>query len=308
MKAKFSATDVAFTGFGVVRRHPFSVLLWALLHAIFIGGLGYYMAASGMAALLAKMTAEGATHARDPKAALAMLSRLATFYPVPILVSILASAVFTCAMNRVVLRPREDFFGFIWFGGDELRQIGLILLTAVVALGAYLGVVVVIVAGAFALAAIAGAVHGAPWLVPTLAIAFAVALFCATIFVLVRLSLAAALTFDSKKINLFGSWTLTRGQFWPMLGAYVLAALTTLVAGLVASMLVALVLAIAFGFSSAGLAFHRQAETVAELTALPAIVALMLNALVYAILLPLMGTPPAAIYKALTAKDAPAAA
>jgi hypothetical protein len=43
------------------------------------------------------------------------------------------------------------------------------------------------------------------------------------IWVLVRLSLAGAITFSERRIHVSKSWELTRGRFWPLAWAYVLA-------------------------------------------------------------------------------------
>ncbi|MFV4649089.1 hypothetical protein ACNJUT_21090, partial [Mycobacterium tuberculosis] len=57
----------------------------------------------------------------------------------------------------------------------------------------------------------------------------------------VRLSLAEVITFDEKRFSFFDSWSMTRGLFWPMLGAYVLAWLLAVVVTLIAFVAVAVV-------------------------------------------------------------------
>ena len=49
------------------------------------------------------------------------------------------------------------------------------------------------------------------------------AVLSAAIWVFVRLSLAAPMTFDQRRLVVFGSWPFTRGSFWPLVGAYALA-------------------------------------------------------------------------------------
>ena len=47
----------------------------------------------------------------------------------------------------------------------------------------------------------------------------------------VRLSLAPLITFGEHHISVFKSWSVTRGSFWPLLGAYLLAFFAYLVMG-----------------------------------------------------------------------------
>jgi hypothetical protein len=51
------------------------------------------------------------------------------------------------------------------------------------------------------------------------------------LFVLVRLSLAPVATFAERRLAIFESWTLTRGQFWRLFGAYALALACIVVIG-----------------------------------------------------------------------------
>jgi hypothetical protein len=65
-----------------------------------------------------------------------------------------------------------------------------------------------------------------------------------SVWVFVRLSLAAPMTFAERKLRVFESWSLTRGHFWALFGAYLIA----FVMGLVVSLLG---LAIFFGVAVA---------------------------------------------------------
>lgn len=50
----------------------------------------------------------------------------------------------------------------------------------------------------------------------------ALGVFVFLIWLAVRLSLASPLTFDTRRVRVFGSFALTRGRFWSLLGAYLL--------------------------------------------------------------------------------------
>ncbi|MGZ6016919.1 MAG: hypothetical protein ACXWKM_14365, partial [Phenylobacterium sp.] len=54
------------------------------------------------------------------------------------------------------------------------------------------------------------------------------------VYVLVRLSLAPVATFAERRLAVFESWSLTRGQFWRLFGAYVLALACVVVVGFLA--------------------------------------------------------------------------
>ena len=43
-----------------------------------------------------------------------------------------------------------------------------------------------------------------------------------SVIILVRLSLAAPISFSEKRFTLLASWAATKGNFWPLFGAYVL--------------------------------------------------------------------------------------
>lgn len=133
-----------------------------------------------------------------------------------------------------------------------------------------------------------------------LGVVVALALLAAWIYVWVRLSLASPLTFATRRINLFGSWRLTRGIFWPMLGAY-------LVAGILAIVVSLLILAISAAVSAAvggglsGLQSMMKPDMSSLATYLtPArFVTIFANAVSTALVWPVLLTPASAIYRSL---------
>ncbi|MEI9891311.1 MAG: hypothetical protein WDN45_12940 [Caulobacteraceae bacterium] len=77
-----------------------------------------------------------------------------------------------------------------------------------------------------------------------------IAVCCAAIYGFVRLSLASPLTFDTRKVDLFGSWALTRGRFWKMLGTYLLVVGLALVIGLLVMIITIAVAAVLGGLGA----------------------------------------------------------
>jgi hypothetical protein len=212
----FSATDAAFTGIRFVREHVRTVAIWAgfqivislVLGALFIVGFGPTFTQ------MQSLNQPGA--APDPAQIMGLFGRLLPMYAVLLVFSLAFYSVLYAAVSRAVLRPAEEGFAYIRFGMDEARQCLLLLLTIVLVLAAEIvaGVVIAVPAAITAIAAKS--------FMPLVLFVCCVAAGAAGVWVLVRLSLAVPLTFDSRRVNLFGSWALTRGHFWKMLGTYLL--------------------------------------------------------------------------------------
>jgi hypothetical protein len=125
------------------------------------------------------------------------------------------------------------------------------------------------------------------------------------IFVGVRFSLASAMTFASHRVDLFGSWAMTRGRFWALLGTYALAFVLSLVVA---------TLTLAIGFFALGIlgggfgALGRGADP--DLTSLASaftpgrVLYMAVVAIGQALGLPITMTPPATVYRALAGDGA----
>jgi hypothetical protein len=297
--AGFSIQDAAFTGFRVVREHPRALGVWAvyaLLLSIVFGVILVGLMGSDLADLTAA-SAQGGTP-RDTARAMAALARLTPGYVLFMAVGMVFNAILGAAMIRSVLRPLEDRFGYLRLGADELRQLGLAALTFVVFLGASLGMAIAlaVVAGLMGLAGAAAA--GVTGVFGALAIVAALA------FLGVRLSLAPALTFDTGRINLFGSWSLTHGRFWPLFGAYLLT-FAMIVIVYVLGLLVIIALAAAMNGGDPVTTLMKSDTRSLGAYFTPARIAeTVLSAGISALIWPVALTPPTAIYRRL----APAAA
>ena len=219
--AEFSISEAALTGFRVVREHPRAVLVWAAFQLVFsllMRALVASTAGPDLIALMANPTPP------DQARASLMLGQLIRLAVVVLPFALVFLAILMGAMNRIVLRPAEDRFGYLRLGGDEVRQLCLIALASVVFLG--IEVAAAIVAGL-----LIGVVGGGRASPSSLILAL-VLVYVAVILFAVRFSLASALTFDRRKVDLFGSWRLTRGRFWPLFGALVITIALAMVIGL----------------------------------------------------------------------------
>jgi hypothetical protein len=203
-------------GFALIRRRPGAVLAWGAIYTVASAALGYGQlrlvgpldpAVSGQAAL------EGLTRGVGVQLLFGVLSMV-------------LSAVLSAAVFRAVLWPQDRGMASIRLGMDEARLIGLTLIVYV--LSGIVGVVGVL--GFAFLTTLVGFVFGGSPAVSgvfaTLVIAGVMAL---ALVLLVRLSVVYPLVLVRRRISLDAGWELTRGHFWSLLGAYMLAGLAMMV-------------------------------------------------------------------------------
>lgn len=242
----FSASDVAFSGFRAGREHFRTMLLWIPILGLISFGMVVAMIAFVGPGLMA-LQEVGPGDTRDPKAAMALLAPLGGLYLVLIPISLLYYSVLYAAVNRLVLRPSDKRMAYFSLGADEFRQFIVILLLCLLYFAIYLGGVVGVVILVSVAAALSKGLAVAAGIIGALGLVFLL------LVVGVRWSLANSQTFATGKVNLFGSWALTRGHFWPMLGAYLLAAILTVIvyAAVYAIIMLVLVL-IGGGFGAMG--------------------------------------------------------
>lgn len=247
----FSATSASLEGFRLIGRRPFSILVWAIFYALATA------AVLALACVLFSPTIVGEVlrehgergsftrshHFEDfndfaqyfQGLGLAVLGIMAALM---VVASIQLSAVY-----RAVLRPQDRGLAYLRLGGDELRQIGLMLLMFVFFVVVFGGLITGWVWGMI----YADLGEGAN---VALGILGGVIFLVLLILLSVRLSMAAPMTFAERRIRFFGSWGLTRGHFWPLVGMYILAAIFCVIVSLALD-------AIAQGVAAAtGFSFH----------------------------------------------------
>ncbi len=236
--AKIAVTGSAFAGFGVIARHPGAVLTWGVVMLVLslapflalIPLMGPEMLKT-IAAIIAPK--DGPI---DPDAMRQMMQLQSGMMLVQIggwLWSTFIKAVICSAVFRAVLEPGQSRGAFLRLGAQELW---LTLLFLVVSVLAYI-VAVIAALGVMLPAFIVGLASGAQGQGATAGIVTAVGLGLVAVGVLVwlglRLSMAALMTFADGQFRLFESWSLTRGSAWRLLGVAVLSLLVVFVLELV---------------------------------------------------------------------------
>lgn len=295
--AQLSATEAALTGFRIIKAKPLVLVAWSLLMLIFVAAVFGLMFVGGKGLM---SLGEDPT----PEAALASLSSLAPLFTFLFIGGLLFGGIMSAAVNRAVLRPDASAFGYLRLGVDELLQIVVQIAYALLVVA---GVVVVALVMSMTGSSLSGAAGGLTIFAVILAV------IGGSIYLAVRLSLASAQTFDQRRINLFGSWSLTHGRFWPILGAYLLAFVLTIVVAIVGGVVISIVSMMVGGgpmdLMTAAASGGSTPEEVAAMFTPAAfltvgmLVYLVLNCIMQAVSLALMRTPPADVYRQLSAPD-----
>jgi len=238
--SKFSASDVAFVGFRLVREHPRTVAIWAAAMTVLslsVSALTIQLAGPQLAEFMA-MSSETNP---EPAAVLGIMKGLAPAMLLSIVYSLALYAVMLAAVNRMIQRPADDRSAYLRLGQDEVQQGITLILVNLLLLGLYLCAAVaygVLLAIGFAAGGVVAGLLGL--------IGF-VGLACLLIYVAVRLSLASAITFDTGRVAVRASWAMTKGHVGGLLGAYLLSAIMSVIVYLLFMTIIAAVGAIVSG-------------------------------------------------------------
>jgi len=204
--------------FRLVARRPGSVAIWAILYlaGIFVIGL-----------LRVLMTPAGATGADATFGG--FLAAIVTQVLMIGLVAILLTAV--C---RATLHPYKIGTFYLRLGGNEFRVFALLLMLAIAS------AVAMFLLGLFShliLWGISAAAGGPEAMGPWPPVMLGLLILAAIILVQVRLSIALPLTYLYEQITVDEAWTLSRGHFWSLFGAFLAISLLLLL-GWIAVMLI----------------------------------------------------------------------
>lgn len=305
--------DFAFEGFRVIREKPRLILIWGLARLVLAGlfGAAAWYGVKTYAPQIQQVFTSIQT--KDPQVMLGILGTFIVVYLGVIAVALVIGAIFNCALFRAAYRAPNEGLGYLRFGGDEWRQVGLSLLLFLLVLGIYLAVIIVFVVLA-GVAGVAGGKSGGA-LAGVVMVLLAIALLIGLFWVMVRMSLCMVQTFDTRRINVFGSWALTKGNFWMLFGGYLVAGVMAILVSLLASIIITVIVGLATGdmMQSAMTTFGTPGATPAQdINAMLAMFTtprfLLSTALQELIAAPLimavMGAPAVAAYRVLSGQTA----
>lgn len=203
----------------------FAAMAWGQIGAV-IASYGEMMNAT--------MQGSPITDPSDPRMMAMMQAYLgiAPLYFLFILTIYLALAAFEAAVHRWLVRG-ESGGGFLGLtlGADTWRVLLCYIVWFCVLLGLYLALVIAlfVVAGGVGFA-LASAGEGTAALGGIVGFLIGLALFCAFLYVIVRLAPATATTVGRKQFAFFDAWKVTRGRFWSIFLAYLILFVVYLVA------------------------------------------------------------------------------
>jgi hypothetical protein len=289
-----NSVNAAFEGFAIIRREPKTLLIWA-------GALVGVQAVS-----LGAMYAMGISHLNLPQTAEEMRSftnwgGLVGLGLAAIMIALILYSAATCAVYRAVLRPQDTAFGRLRLGADEGRMLLLILVLWLLFFAAYIAFIIVgvVLAGVLSAGGSGGAAAGA-LVVFVLVIAF----FVFFAWLSVQLSLAAPMTFATGQLQVFRSMRLVKGNFWNLLGCYLLAFVVLFGLYIVLGMVQATLMTAVGGPSAFDSFVHPQAKPDMSAMFKPATIAVTLFINLFgALLYPIMLAPAAAAYRDIAGPD-----
>lgn len=239
--SRFSASDAAFSGFRLVRENLKAIAIWAAVMtvlSIVSNVLAIQFFGPKLEALLSYLSDNTNP---DPEEFFKRAADLAPLLLWSLPYTLIVNGVIFAALNRLVLRPQDSRLAYLRLGKQELRQAAVWLLTSLILMG-------VLFVGSL-VAGFLGGMGG-----PTgafLALLGLTGSLCAMIYLAVRLSFAPAVTFDTGKVTVFKSLPETKGLFWPLLGAYLLAVVMSIIVVLLIWTIVSAIGLIASGDLSA---------------------------------------------------------
>jgi len=211
----FSMGSAVGSGFALIGRRPVSVISWGffIYLTIFIM-LGIGVALVGLP-VLERLTALNGQTPNPTQAAQLALQMLAALWPAFLLLmigSIVASIMVQAAVFRSILEPDHRAFFSLRLGGAEGALLLLMLLYIPISVVVWL-VSAVIVGGLFFAAHFMHGVAGG-------LVAFIGCVVYALVFmwIALRFSMAAPMTFAERRVRFLGSWTLTKGEGWGLFG------------------------------------------------------------------------------------------
>jgi hypothetical protein len=203
------------SGFNLIGRRPVSVISWGFfIYLTIFVLLGIGVAIVGLP-VLARLVSLNGQRPAPTEAAQLVLQMFIALWPALLIVmigSIFVSVMVQGAVFRSILEPDHKGFFSLRFGSAEGSLLLLLLLYIPIFVVVWL-ISAIIVGGLFLSAHyIHGLVGG------LVAFLGCVAYGLAFMWIALRFSLAAPMTFAERRVRFLGSWALTKGEGWRLFG------------------------------------------------------------------------------------------
>ncbi|MFI4936440.1 MAG: hypothetical protein ACHP7N_17665 [Caulobacterales bacterium] len=234
--AEISIGSALGSGFNLIGRRPFSVLVWGLVRmALVVAAVAmlapFYI---DMFATFARSAQAGASGPPDFSAMMPRMMAMQGLAQLVNILQLLVGAVIYCAVFRAVLHPDRSAFAYLRVSAPELFLVVLIfagsiaLVFAILLVALPIGIVIGIVA-----ATSHGSGVGFAIFLPILILVLLIAI----LIVALRFSFVGPMMVDDGKFHLFESWNLTKGHtgslFVIALGLFGIALVAELVLGVI---------------------------------------------------------------------------
>ncbi|WP_168074557.1 hypothetical protein [Caulobacter sp. SSI4214] len=229
--------EAATEGLRIMRRKPTVVLAWAVFSLVMLPVLGLVakivLGKEGLEVLA------GRAGSADPREILDLVTHLGGAMVLLIALALLLGSVLSAAIIRSVIEPANDRFAYLRVGKEEVQLLVVSLITWAAAL-----IVTVIPSGAVVMGTSLLSGPAANWFgtVGTLAV------IGLSLWVGVRLSLLGPHAFSHHHIDIRAAWIQTHGQFFRLLGMFVM----TIVMSAIVSIIGATVSSIVAGLLGGG--------------------------------------------------------
>jgi hypothetical protein len=285
--SRFSPSDAAMEGFRLSRNHPGVLLAWA---AVYFGGLMliFLVMTATLGPEFIAAARKGGFFSGDLDDASDLLAHSLPAFLLVLGLSALLWSIMTAGVLRLVLRPSQHGFAHLRVGRDELRLtlanlicVGIYVATAIVGLVLYQA------------ARASGPLATAVTVIATLVFVF---------WIGVRLSLLLPTVFQTGRISLGDAWSRTKGHFWPLLGMLMLAAIFYVIVWIGFAIVSVILVAVSGGGDALQDMTHLNV-----ITALSAVITLIMQFLLQVLQIVMLYAPIAVAYREITGEAVPEA-
>jgi hypothetical protein len=287
--------DFAFEGFRLIRERPKLIAFWGALTLLWWGAMWCIMItmAGPSLAILMKMTSY------DPQVIQTLTEQLLPALGVCAPIYVVMSSILVCAICRASMGHGDDRYGFLALGMDEVRMMAVRGGTLLVLAGVFLGFGML---GGLVAALVNASSPQAAAAAQSLSSILALGTF---VWLSLRLSLNNPQSFESQRINLFGSFSLTQDRFWSLFTGYAAAMALALVVQFLCDKIIEAVQVLSLGLKVTGDMVPPDPTTLTTFLSPPSLIYFILS---YAIIAPLTSAiqfgAPVAAYKILRGKVA----